>query len=65
MHAAAGFVGERRVGVPARLVELAGLDGPPQAAERGKYNVLEYRKSLALQSYRVDAGLFVSGKVPI
>lgn len=37
-------------------MELAGLAGlvGPQAAKRGKYNVLEYRKSLALQSYGAD-----------
>lgn len=36
-----------------QLAGLAGLVGP-QATKRGKYNVLEYRKSLALQSYGVN-----------
>jgi len=42
--------------VEAKLVQLVGFAGlvGPQAAKRGKYNVLEYRKSLALQSYGVD-----------
>lgn len=48
----------------AKLAGLAGLVGP-QAAKRGKYNVLEYRKSLALQSYRADASYLFLARVPI
>jgi len=45
-------------------VELAGLAGlvGPRAAKRARYNVLEYRKSLALQSYRADAGYLFPAK---
>jgi len=38
-----------------KLAGLAGLVGP-RAAKSGKYNVLEYRKSLALQSHRGRTG---------
>lgn len=55
--AAALWENVRRCAGKPKRVELAGLAGlvGPQAAKRGKYNVLEYRKSLALQSYCADA----------